>query len=423
VSLASLIKKHIYGKPHEVLVFHPRGFEKECAGELAAILSTLSSSSQFEPQLDLTDAGIRISNLHFRSLLEITLRSRTARDVLWILGQARAASVKEIRAQLHKIRWPLIIDESAHIGLKVSCTDSRFRHEGLLEEIITAELLSHDFIVEKRNDAGDLVDVRLEKNRLQTALSMSGGTLFQRRYKTLLRGEASIKEDLAACLIRSTFAWLQEPGRSYAPDHVLCPFAGSGTLGYETFFAALSVPASLFRDDLAVLRLKPSRSPALRYIENELYKRSRTINGPGITFIDDSEEACEELSKTSAAITRKLKDHLIRFDAEIIQEDAFELHAPAPSDCEVFLPLNPPYGHRLKIKGAPSKLYRRLGEALVRWSGSGSTLSGFVLAPDKETEHAFCKSVRDFRLDSRECIHGGKRIRFIRFASVGSQRL
>ncbi len=410
MSLESRIKKHIHAQPHSLVIFHPRGFDSACADEVKEALDELAMSDRFAPAVKRTETGIRVENIHYRSMLELGLRLRTARDIFWVLGRGRAASVDEVKRRALKPPWELIFPSNTKVTVRVALRASRMRHEGIVKTAVEAALTERGLVVSAK-DATELLDVRLENNQLQLALSFAPSPLFHRGYKEALSGSASIKEDLAACLIRS--AW-KENGTK--PKRIFCPFAGSGTLGFEAILALSSVPASVFRDDLSFLNWLPSSGSTAHYIERALLERAAAAVPESVAFRERSGNIAKELEASAKSFARTCRTKGVVLKDLSVEEEDFLTGASLPAGSgEVFVPLNPPYGRRLKTATPPAELYRATGARLEALAAEdpGLLLSGFVLCPSKTCESACRGELRSYRTRSADCLHGGKTIRVL----------
>ena len=81
----------------------------------------------------------------------------------------------------------------------------------------------------------------LLRNRLVLSTSLSGRPLYHRGYKSSLRAAAPLPEHhAAACFRWLMLLLLREHDMRSGRVHVLVPFAGSGTLGFEAMLHRLA---------------------------------------------------------------------------------------------------------------------------------------------------------------------------------------
>jgi 23S rRNA G2445 N2-methylase RlmL len=252
-------------------------------------------------------------------------------------------------------------------------------------------------------DAEHLVEIRIKKNQMQASLSMAGGALYKRGYKRSLKAVASMREDLAACATRLTRHWLAAAwgAEVEAPDLIYVPFAGSGTLGFEAEINWRDLAPALWRPRYACEDFACAPAESLAALRKKLQPRAAVIGGAGqLIFVEKNRVQAAALAADVEGFSAALP-----VDVECITGDVFALTPPASR--HVFIPLNPPYGDRLK-DGGPA-LYKKLGGWLSDVAAdTAGRLSGYVMIPDDRSRQALQKNLRGLKVSGQAVISGGK---------------
>jgi 23S rRNA G2445 N2-methylase RlmL len=284
----------------------------------------------------------------------------------------------------------------------VQATASRIFHEGRLTEQIEA-------LLPPGSEEFGLIDVRLMDNRLRLAVSLGGEPLYRRRFKPDLMGKASIKEDLAATLTRHALTFA---GPLFRPDVVLVPFAGSGTLGYEAILAASQVPPCALAGGRAIERMPCVPAATLAFARKALAARER--HALTVHYIEADPEQTAALERGTATFDAALQSNGINAPTHVITTGDATKPWPVTTGA-IFVPVNPPYGHRLADKRAAMALY----EATVRQLDglAGRPAAGFVLGLGDDTRRVVEKGLQRWRTELRAIRHGGLPVWALFFAS------
>jgi putative N6-adenine-specific DNA methylase len=381
-ALEKRIKRHILGTPQEAVIRFPKGFGDVCLTEV----------KEFVERAELEDNGIRLTEVAYRDLATLPLMLTTAREILWTVGKGKAETIKQIKARVEEVAFDLIFPAKTALSLRVNSTASRLFHEGKVAELVEGELRAKGLRVKK--DANHLLDVRLFEDYLTLRLSLSGRPLHHRGYKTELKGTASVKEDVAAAAIRASLG-------DFTPDHVWVPFAGSGTLGFETILALGHVPPAAFGNPMSQDTWLCTPEATLAHAKKKRLEAAR--KAPPVTFVEVDEEQAKHLKKNVDRFTNY---------ADVTVETADALKSPrTPAGQRLFVPLNPPYGERLGKKHDAPTLYRDVARRL---NDVRAELKGFVFAPTEAVADAFCSA---FRGDTsrRAFNHGGRNTYMVTF--------
>ncbi|MFN8390032.1 MAG: hypothetical protein U0136_07055 [Bdellovibrionota bacterium] len=411
-------KKQILGRPQQAVFRFAAELRETCRAELQNVLSSPASPEKFKPVLSADDPELRVENLSFRALMELTYRLRTFRDILWIVGQGRAGSVAEIRSRTTKVPWGLLLAPGRSIKLRVHSERSRVKHEGLLEVTVREILVEQGYSVVSGTDFEQKLDVRLVHNQLQLALSLSGETLSHRHYKTMLTGAAPIKEDLAAALIKQTADWT----KAGSPSLVYVPFAGTGTLGFESVLYFQNLWPSVFRMDYALDKLTCTPAATRAHLQKCAAQATSADTLP-VHFVEKSPSTAQVLRQNCAHFEKRLNERCAAHPARLSCEagDFFRASLPERPGQHVFVPLNPPFGDRLGERSSNTKLYRRICARVLELAETNRStrVSGFILAPTIAEADVSERSLEKFRTLRAPIRHGGRRIFSISFDSAG----
>jgi len=332
-SLARRVRQHVNGKEHEFFAIVPPGFESTAKEELAEIGierfgDTVAGGVEFTSRLD---GGYRVN-----------LASRTISRLLMRLTEFRADGFDRMAKKALAFPWELHLEGGARVAFRVESARSRLYHEGRIEEefrkAIPMRLADYGRQVEFA-DGGQTVFVRMDENRCRVSLDTSGGLLYRRGRKPFA-SEASLRETLAALILREA-GW----PRDY--DVLVDPMCGAGTFTLEAMeMAAGRLPNA--EREFAFLAWPAFRPAAFAHLKKEL-AATATADARRILTSD--------VDPAAVATARKnLGDH------PVAVRDFLD-SAPPTDEARRLYVLNPPWGRRLR--GAdPRKLYRRIGEVI-----------------------------------------------------------
>jgi 23S rRNA G2445 N2-methylase RlmL len=393
------VKKHVHGKPQVVRVDSGPGWRAVVEDELRAVLSSPLQRYKFEPQIDPVDDGIEVRNLDFRQMLELPLRILTASEISWQIDTRHVGSFGEFEAFLRSIEWGRFLPEGAAIKIRSHSFRSALYHEGKLD-LLTRKILEEFGFGDK--DFRYLLRVEQKENRSTVYLSLTPEPLFRRRYKKDYSHPAPLQEHLAASAIRWSMGGIE-------PDFIYVPFAGSGTLVMESWFACHRPALDLWRDFHGLEQLPDFPSSTWAYIKSKLDKVDEALISSRAIEID---RQGYEIFKNNLTYA-ETRWPAIKQRWEIELGDFAKYRCPQDKH-SIFLPLNPPYG--LRIGQGTQDLYRQLGRWIARDFEPNQRRFGFVLVADSRAYHAFeqelgrssIKGVLNFS-------QGGQHIRCVRF--------
>jgi len=375
--LEKRVKRHILSKTYRFLGVVQPAFrdtaKREMRGEGFSVVGEVEGGVEFEGGLE---EGWR-ANLVLRTISRVYCR----------IDSFRAGAREELYRKARTIPWELWIDPIVPVRVEASAHRSRIHHEGMLRETLLEAIqdrwkeaghpgVGRDGMKGGEVEGGDSqrVLIHSEGNRCTISLDMSGEGLYRRGYRSL-PGEAPIREDLAASLLRE---W------GWNGDGILCdPMTGSGTFSIEAIQMGLGIPPGgnrTFR-----FQTWPSfREPRWNFVKKQTRAKTRTANFPAppevcklLCFASDWR--AEAVSRARVNSRASGVEEYIHFE----QKDFFSLNGEyvesriqsvgmKPENSgnsgdriysrigkNRFLVLNPPYGKRL---GLERSYYHRLKE-------------------------------------------------------------
>jgi putative N6-adenine-specific DNA methylase len=321
----------------------PRGLEALLAGELQGL-----GARKTEP----LPGGVAFEG-DWRTCYRANLESRLATRVLLKLARSPYRNEQDVHAAALAIPWTDWFDDRHSIRVDVKAMRSP------LKSLDFATLTIKDAVCDRfRADRGRRPDVDthspdvrihafLDKETASFYLDTSGDALNRRGYRKDA-GEAPLKENLAAGIVRLT-GWKPE-------EPLLDPMCGSGTIAIEAAMIALAIPPGHARGfgferlaefdrrrwaevrEAALAERKPARPLAI-------FARDR--------YGDELKKARTNLEAAGLAGSIELK-----------QADILDTGAPAESGVMV---ANPPYGARLGEDAELAEFYPKLGDTLKKY--------------------------------------------------------
>lgn len=411
------IKKQIYAPLHDLRILCPLGLAKVCATEATEICQFFFHPQLSPPSVQVDENGVFLSGIDFRNMMQLCLQMKTARDILWIIASRRVTSKQTLANALEKIEWDIFLPSGAEVAVRVNSLRSRLYHEGMIEEIFQKTIKQKGFHPNTKDQATNLIDLRLDRDKLMVSLSLSGNNLFRREFKQKLIAAASMKEDLAACatIWAEAFAKEHQALQGDEPIIILTPFAGSGTLGFEAAMRFGAIPLSMLPRTLAFERFPCTPEASLRHIRKKLEAASLKSRGFSLRFADVAADQYAALKENITAFFQAIPVRDV-CDVAAAQTDVFndtKWYGNLIGD--VFIPLNPPYGLRLNLKDA-SKVYKQTGAWLRRLLDTDcKSISGYIFTPDILTARAFAEETKDLITEAFEVSHGGRKVQLIAF--------
>jgi putative N6-adenine-specific DNA methylase len=347
------------------------------------------------------------------------MRTTTARDILWIVEEGTADSLAKLKKKLAQVSWDFFLCPGEKWAVRATSHASRVFHEGLIKTCVQKELESRGCFSVLAKDADQRLDIRIDSDRFQIAISISGRFLYQRRYKSSFHSIAPLKEDLAAGIVR--LGWVVEneapPPRNRV--HVWVPFAGSGTLAFETMLFLQKIAPEIFFGPLAAESFPCTPEASIKFARATL--RSQWLQNkecrPHWHLVEMNAVQFESLKKNVGYFSGTLVSH--NFQAPTItleHNDFFDAASPvtAPGDL-LFALFNPPYGERLGSKKEARKTYEKIGQILTNLP-LDIELRGAILIPDPDSLRSFLANLKAVTTKEYTVRQGGKKITIVVFS-------
>jgi putative N6-adenine-specific DNA methylase len=227
----------------------------------------------------------------------------------------------KLHQKMIHFKWNSVL---SHPGphFEISCSKSRLMHTGRIEETIQLALkealikqpLNRDW--EKKNYPPQTFYVRLVNDELTLSLDLTGEPLYKRGLQKI-KGEAPIRENLAAAFLMDLFRGLT------SPVTLVDPMCGSATFLTEakTFHQPLHLRAFAFET-------APFFKGKLVRLSNEV----KPFPIQDLLGFDINEELISKIHE----LKLQVQDSLLK---------------PISVDGEFVMICNPPYGERIKIQG------------------------------------------------------------------------
>jgi len=430
------IKRHIYGKPQSAIACFPAGLGTIGQEEIESILNHLWFEQKFKSKCTLLKNEIRIENIHFFALSEMLMRSLCLSDLRLVLFEGNSPGREAFAARCRSIRWDYYVDSSMSLKIKVDSVASGAFHESGLKDILTDILKPRGIGVVSGENTRETTCLHagLYKDKLTVSISLAGTPLYKRGYRGALSASAPLREDAAACAIRKAFHFSRRHKENLSIDTLWVPFSGTGTFVFEYLeyhyqhapcllnreYALQKMP--LFRKENFAFLLKKARE------NSKLASRLAAENRLNILCMDPSAPANDALLKNIENFKKTCdrdNSDFIKPGESVFRENFLKLNTGDIADFmkkklgNVFLPLNPPYGIRLKDRAAPGVFYSNIGkkvfELAVKLEKENHNLLGFILCPDEESWAAFGKCMRGTEMETYHFTQGGMDIRVCQF--------
>ena len=453
MNLERYVRHHILAGRNTVAVDSAAGLVDQVEQELLGLgrkLVTPRSRAEVETPVQLplpfrvkSSAGeLMLLDVDYRSLLEVVMRATTPSELWLAIAKRRVYNRDELDELLQAVPWRAYFNEGADLLVRADSRSSSLYHEGLIEERVEA-CLAKEGIAAHRSSGTDETLLRLRlrviREQLTAEIAFGGLPLWRRGYRASMTATAPLREDLAQGAVRAAL------GEAALPvDFLLIPFAGSGTLLFESLIALLDIPPALLGRPYAFERFAfgapPSTGWARRKLRAEFAKRCADSFERGAVLpallIDRNEKAVagarRNWERFSSLLEREIGEpegeaaaHLLKLPVktEISIGDAFAhpWERFVPRKCRsLFLPLNPPYGLRLKTNPT---FYQQIGRWCEELARSCRTppvqrkMRGFVLCPDEVTWRSFLRETPGLQKRTTHFGQGGVDVRLCVFSN------
>ena len=336
---------------HDFFASCPKGVEGLLAQELAS--------------LGAEDVRQTVAGCYFKGELKaayrICLWSRLANRVLLHLRQIDAETRDFLYDGTKAIAWEDHFEPNATLAITFNGTSAAINNSHF------GALVIKDAICDRLRDRAGFrpninktrpdirVHVRMQKNRADIALDLSGDSLHRRGYR-LDTGKAPLKENLAAALlIRAGWPQVAKEGGA-----LVDPMCGSGTFLLEAALMAADIAPGLLRLDYGF----HNWSGHIPKVWSDLIAEARERRAAGLVQLTNRFIGYEG----DLRVVRQAHENLKRAGLEKrIHIETRELATLEPiKGYQGLVICNPPYGERLGEESSLVWLYQRLGETFRR---------------------------------------------------------
>ncbi len=270
------------------------------------------------------------------------LMLRGASRILARIGTFMAFHLAQLDKRARKFPWADVLRADVPLRVQVTCKASKIYHAGAAtQRIETALRESLGAVISP--DAGLVLKVRIEDNRVTLSLDTSGESLHKRGHKEAV-GKAPMRETLAALMLRHAGYDGSEP--------VLDPMCGSGTFPIEAAEIAMG---------LAPGRSRPFAFEQLASFDAGAWQTMKAAPAPVATNLrfygSDRDAGAIRMSIANAE------------RADVAEATVFTNAAAGdarpPEGPPGLVIVNPPYGARIGNKKLLYPLYGTLGQTLL----------------------------------------------------------
>lgn len=390
----------ISASPHVFYIRPAPGWLDVVLNEVTGIIKSPLHKYKFDPKITLLKSTVKVHRCDWRQGLEIMLRLTTAHDVEWMILESKCSNWWEVEAILKRVPWEDVLpsrDVLVHVTPSVSngFTNNTAK---LRESLCAVARVKH---VSEGESLRFKIDLR--EDFLRISASLCGEPLYKRGYKAKLTAVAPLPEHHAAACARWVLELANEP-----PNTVFIPFAGTGTMGFETMLVLSGAGPGAFLRQFACDLFPATPEATMSFFRRKLSEKLAVSPLPQIFFNDFNRDALELLKENTAGFPR-------HENVTIVEGDAFEVNISFLQG-NVLILLNPPYGDRLAKKISSTPFYGRLGKWIdTLHQTHRDTICGGCICPDEESWRSFNKNLGKISVETHHFTHGGNEMRFVRW--------
>jgi len=431
------VKRQVFGKLHTAVIEAGGGLAESVLEEVEHILAELRVPSQKTPEVLVSSGRVVVRRAGYRELLELLLRMSTASNMWLTIARGEAADPAALRSYLATVPWRLYLPSLHPVQVSSDSHSSAVYHEGLITEAAERAIKATGVeIASRAEQAVHHIRVRLRHDRVRVELSLAGDPLWHRNYRASFHAKAPLREDLAQACIKFAVLPQENPdaataGSRLRPDIICVPLCGSGTLLFESLIYFLEIPPFLLGREYAYRDLSFPPPPSDRWLRDVLRRETRervqkaARQAPLRAFLTDVSESALEDARQNWQRFCSLLCSALEIDedtfpvrVEFRRHDITEgdpLSAAGLEGGSVFVPLNPPYGKRMKGTGAGTS-YGKLADWISSLSLRHTAVSGFVLAAGESDWKDFLGHLTLPHTGTRHITQGGLDIRCCAFS-------
>lgn len=328
---------------YRLFLIIPPGLEEVALKEIE-LKCPVSQASMLKGGIELTADLDWIVRAH--TILKIPTR------ILLRVTEFKVRDFPKLHQKFSNFKWNTVLSHPSP-EFEISCSKSRLMHTGRIEETIKSALsealkkqpLSLDW--EKKNYPPQTFYIRLAEDHLTLSLDLTGEPLYKRGLQ-IIKGEAPIRENLAAAFLMKLFEGLNKEVT------LIDPMCGSGTFLTE---------AINFHKPLHLRKFAFETAP---FFKGKLVRLKEDVNKFPVKDI----------------IGFDINKELINKIPELPLKCLDSLQNPIRVSDDFVMICNPPYGERIKIKGKRGSF---LKEAWVKFISQDRPLRfAWVLPSDMD---------------------------------------
>lgn len=417
------IKRQLYGTPQSVELIFPPGFADVAEQEIISIFNTPWFEQKYVPQITRLPQVLRVDNIHLFSVMELLMRSLCLSDIRLILLETKVVGNFSFEQKCNAVSWSHFLSQDMAVKLRVRSVASRAFHESGLKERLADILSAYAGIVSSDDETAATVFADLNNNRLTLSLSLAGAPLYKRGYRGTLSQSAPLREDAAACCLQKAMIFAATCHPEDVPDEYLIPFSGTGTFLLETLLSAWCVAPCLLGRHYAIQKMPFFREKHFAFLLKKAKEQVQLQRPLRFSTVDTSAMAIEAMHDNVSRLQQILAkndvvwhEHMFHWQsqqADFLQYDVNE-------GKHLFLPLNPPYGLRMRKQHDSVVFYKSIALKINALSQHAKSLAGFILCPTEATWSVFSKTLLSVNKQTYHFTQGGIDVRVCQFMKSGA---
>jgi 23S rRNA G2445 N2-methylase RlmL len=419
------IKKNIYGTLQTVKIIYPPGFSSVALNEIQVILDNPWSPKKMVGEVTFNNNEIIIRNIHMFFIIELLIRSQSLTDIRLVIFQGKTRGQFDFKKKCLSLPWKYYLNKAMSLKIKINSIASKAFHETALKAILGDIIEEHvaNIVSGENSHETTTLYADLYKDKLMLSISLAGEPLYKRGYRGILKASAPLREDAAICCIKKSLEFVKKFQSDFIPNTMIVPFSGTGTFIFEYLQAYFHFSPILFEREYALQKMLLFRAEHFKFLFKKakenccLQKQIDTHSTLQILSIDPSEKANISFLENLTTFNSLFKKNgLEPIHITLIKDDFLKINSNNYEN--IFIPLNPPYGLRLKNYSNPLFLYqniaKKINEIAFSQKNNGHVL-GFILCPNKETWSSFLKYLKQAKTETYHFTQGGKDIRVCQF--------
>ncbi|EQA34994.1 hypothetical protein LEP1GSC047_1736 [Leptospira inadai serovar Lyme str. 10] len=398
------------GRPQRWEFLLPPGCAKATEEVLESIIGGPFLPRTHTPSFTVFPEKFILEKSNFRQALEVLVRIPWLRDIRLNLGKFFLSEDFSFSGLIESLREAKLLPQGWEVRFHPQI---RGRTEITREDL--QSLWSEAY--PQAGETGSLNDTELNAlcigDDLILSLSFAGEPLFKRGNFRPLSKSAPLREDLAVFLLSRLEKILSDP------DVVLVPFAGSGTFVWEASSLLLGMGFPHYDRTFLFQDLEEFPKSTWEFLRKRIGEKGEGTS-LRVWWNEKESEIFSYLEERSSDFQNFIRTS--KSDSKLsISGDAGDFFSFSPKEVwsslgkpsKLWMPINPPYGLRMKNPGSEN-LFRHLAEVLKDWWQLPAEISGFVLCPDEDSWSLFLRGIGT-RAETIHVTHGGIDMRVVYF--------